>query len=159
MKKKKLPIGLSDFRTLIEENFYYVDKSLFIKEIIDTGSVSILFPRPRRFGKTLNLSMLRYFYEKFAEDTSPLFQHLNIWRQGEAYTQKQGQHPVTFLTFKEVKCDNWQKCLEQLQFAISEQFTRHRYLLNEPSTLTSSEQNAYQAILIFKPVKPPLKTA
>ena len=144
---KKLPIGLSDFKELIEDGYYYVDKSLFIKEILDNGSKSLLLPRPRRFGKTLNLSMLRYFYEKSVEDTSVLFQHLNIWQQGEVYTREQGLRPVIFLTFKDVKCDNWQKCFEHLQFVISEEFSRHRYLLSAPSLLTVDEQNRYQAIL------------
>lgn len=108
--QKKLPIGLSDFKELIEENYYYVDKSLLIKEIIDSGSKIILLPRPRRFGKTLNLSMLRYFFEKTRESTAGLFQHLSIWRQGEEYTQKQGQYPVIYLTFKDVKTTDWSSC-------------------------------------------------
>ena len=146
MNKKKLPIGLSDFKTMIEENFYYVDKSMFIKEIIDNGSVSILLPRPRRFGKTLNLSMLRYFFEKSVEDTSPLFQRLNIWQQGEAYTQKQGQYPVIFLTFKDVKSDNWEECEEQLKREIREEYSRHDYLL-EHEFIKSPKKEEFQAIL------------
>ena len=146
MNKKKLPIGISDFRKVIEEGFYYVDKSLFIKEVIDNGSETILVPRPRRFGKTLNLSMLRYFYEKTKEDTSPLFHHLNIWQQGEAYTGKQGCHPVIFLTFKDVKCANWEDCEKQLKRVIREEYRRHDYLL-EQSVVKSPEKEEYQAIL------------
>ena len=146
LNKKKLPIGLSDFKELIKDDYYYIDKSLLIKEIIDSGAKSILLPRPRRFGKTLNLSMLRYFYEKSAEDTSQLFQHLNIWRQGETYIGKQGHHPVIFLTFKDVKCDNWEECEKQLKRVIREEYERHDYLL-EQSVVKSSEKAEYQAIL------------
>ena len=146
MSKRKIPIGISDFGKIIEEDFYYVDKSLFIKEIIDNGSESILFPRPRRFGKTLNLSMLRYFYEKSTDDTSSLFQHLNIWQQGEAYTQKQGRHPVIFLTFKDVKCNSWEDCEKHLKMGIREEYRRHDYLL-ERGIVKSPEKEEYKAIL------------
>ena len=146
MIRKKLPIGLSDFKELIKDDYYYVDKSLFIKEIIDNGAVSILLPRPRRFGKTLNLSMLRYFYEKSVEDTSPLFQHLNIWQQGEAYTRKQGLHPVIFLTFKDVKCDNWEECEKHLKRVISEEYRRHKYVLSM-GEFDSAELEEFETIL------------
>ena len=77
---QKLPVGLSDFKKVIAGNYYYVDKSLLIKEVVDQGDEVLLLPRPRRFGKTLNLSMLRYFFEKTADDTSCLFRHLQIWQ-------------------------------------------------------------------------------
>lgn len=146
MNKKKLPIGISDFRKVIEEDFYYVDKSLFIKEIIDTSSESILLPRPRRFGKTLNLSMLRYFYEKTDEDTGRLFRHLDIRRQGEAYIRKQGRHPVIFLTFKDVKCGNWDECEKLLKRVIRDEYRRHNYLL-EQGFVKSPEKEEFQSIL------------
>jgi len=95
---QKLPVGLSDFKKVIAGNYYYVDKSLLIKEVIDQGGEVLLLPRPRRFGKTLNLSMLRYFFEKTADDNSRLFRHLQIWQAGEEYTGKQGKYPVIFLT-------------------------------------------------------------
>lgn len=144
--KKKLPIGISDFREIIEENYYYVDKSLFIKELIDGGSKTVLFPRPRRFGKTLNLSMLRYFYEKAEYDTSGLFQQLAIWQQGDSYTRQQGQFPVIFLSFKDVKSGNWDKCREQLISVIRDEFLRHHNLL-ENGQLRPVEQKEYLAVL------------
>ena len=78
--KKPLPIGISDFKRLIDGGYAYVDKTLFIQEIIEKGTHVALIPRPRRFGKTLNLSMLRYFFEKSESDTSYLFENLKIWQ-------------------------------------------------------------------------------
>ncbi|SDC17196.1 PD-(D/E)XK nuclease superfamily protein [Paenibacillus sp. UNCCL117] len=144
--KRKLPIGLSDFREVIEDGYYYIDKSLFIRELIDIGSKSILLPRPRRFGKTLNLSMLRYFYERTTEDTSKLFQHLSIWREGEAYTAKQGRHPVIFLTFKDVKWETWQACANEMNRVIGEEYRRHRAIL-QTDMLDSDERERYLAII------------
>ncbi len=146
MERKKLPVGISDFRKMIEENYYYVDKSLFIKEIIDNGSETILLPRPRRFGKTLNLSVLRYFYEKTREDTSYLFRDLAIWRQGENCTGKQGQYPVIYLTFKDVKCGIWEECSEELRRVIGEEYRRHKYVL-EGELLDPDEKAEYLDII------------
>ena len=98
----KLPLGISDFKELREENYYYVDKSLFIKEVIDRDGKVILLPRPRRFGKTLNLSMLRYFFEARQESLAHLFTGLAIEAESEVM-QQQGQYPVIFLTFKDCK--------------------------------------------------------
>jgi len=153
---QKLPVGLSDFRQVIEKNYYYVDKSLLIKELMDLGSVAMLIPRPRRFGKTLNLSMLRYFFEKPAlptalgrpgteEDTSRLFRHLKIWQAGEEYTGRQGKYPVIFLTFKDVKEPNWAGALEKIQRLIQEEFLRHKYLRNEKA-LEPEEQEYFEGI-------------
>jgi hypothetical protein len=147
---QKLPVGLSDFKTVIEENYYYVDKSLLIKELIDQGDQVLLLPRPRRFGKTLNLSMLRYFFEKPAlplarqmalagratalgrpgteEDTSRLFRHLKIWQAGEEYSRRQGKYPVIYLTFKNIKESNWASALEKIKRLIKREFLRHKYL-------------------------------
>jgi len=98
----KLPIGLSDFKEVREENYYYVDKSLFIQEIINRSSKVLLLPRPRRFGKTLNMSMLRYFLEKRENSLAHLFKGLAI-SQDAAIMQHQGQYPVIFLIFKSCK--------------------------------------------------------
>jgi hypothetical protein len=125
---QKLPVGLSDFKQVIEKNYYYVDKSLFIKELMDEGAVAMLIPRPRRFGKTLNLSMLRYFFEKTAEDTSRLFRHLKIWQAGEEYTNHQGKYPVIFLTFKDLKERDWKSALRKIKQLIKKEFLRHKYL-------------------------------
>ena len=132
MKKKKIPIGISDFRKMIEGDYYYVDKSLLIKEILDSGTENSLITRPRRFGKTLNLSMLKCFFEaKFpgdarspTEECSPsiskgLFQHLKIWQEGEEYTEHCGKYPVIFLTFKNLKEPSWDECYVKIKETIS----------------------------------------
>ncbi|MBK8397926.1 MAG: AAA family ATPase [Leptospiraceae bacterium] len=170
MKKKKLPIGISDFKEIIEGNFYYVDKSLFIQEILDNGSKVILLTRPRRFGKTLNLMMLKYWYEAYqgkmlnAEigilneeketianrrsliDNSELFHNLKIWTLGEEYTSHCGKYPVIFLTFKDVKEENWKNCYEKLQGIIISEFQRHKYLL-ESKQLDEIDKEYFQRIL------------
>lgn len=144
--KKKLPIGVSDFREVIEGDYYYVDKSLLIKELIDSGSKSVLLPRPRRFGKTLNLSMLRYFFERTDQDNSVLFQHLAIWNQGELYRNKQGRHPVIYLTFKDVKYRSWNSCYEQLTRTIRDELLRHEALLHS-GILKETESDEYRRLL------------
>ncbi len=111
--RKPLPIGISDFKRLIEDGYTYVDKTLLIQEIIEKGTLVALIPRPRRFGKTLNLSMLRYFFEKTEEDTSYLFQDLNIWKNVESRVM-QGQFPVVFLSLKDVKHTSLEKTFESL---------------------------------------------
>lgn len=129
-RKKGLPIGIDDFKVLMERNGYFVDKSLFIKEVIDDISMVKLITRPRRFGKTLNLSMLRYFFEKTETDNSFLFRELEIWRQGEDYIKEQGQYPVVNLTFKDAKYRNFDDCFVSLKNVIGEEFRRHKYILN-----------------------------
>ncbi|MFQ5633347.1 MAG: AAA family ATPase, partial [bacterium] len=142
---QKLPVGHSDFKTVIEENFYYVDKSLFIKELIDQGAQALLVPRPRRFGKTLNLSMLRYFFEKTDEDNSRLFRHLKIWQAGAEYTNRQGKYPVIYLTFKDIKESNWDRALEKMQQIIQEEYARHEDMILA-KTLSERERKFYESI-------------
>ena len=99
---KPLPIGVSDFKKVIKDGYAYVDKTLLIEELIEKGVEVALIPRLRRFGKTLNLSMLRYFFEKGEEDTSYLFKDLKIWKN-EKYRALQGQFPVIFITLKDAQ--------------------------------------------------------
>lgn len=126
---KKIPVGISDFKNIIEGNYYYIDKSLFIKDILDIASTAVLIPRPRRFGKTLNISMLKYYFEKNETDYSSLFNNLAISKEGERYTSVQGQYPVIFLTFKDVNANNFELCYEHLKNVIIDEYKRHRYLL------------------------------
>jgi len=142
---QKLPVGLSDFKEVIEGNYYYVDKTLLIKEVADQGDKVLLLPRPRRFGKTLNLSMLRYFFEKTADDNSPLFRHLQIWQAGEEYTAKQGKYPVIFLTFKDIKELNWKSALQKIKRLLQTEFLRHQYL-REGNGLGAEEREYFQGI-------------
>lgn len=128
---KKIAIGTSDFKTLIDEDCYYVDKSLFIKEIIDDGARVILLPRPRRFGKTLNMSLLRYFYERAEEgnDTRDLFKGLKI-EQHEEIMCRQGKYPVIYLTFKDEKYSTWDDCQRGIELLMSHLYSTHEYILD-----------------------------
>lgn len=128
---KKISIGTSDFRTLIDEDYYYVDKSLFIKEIIDNSARVILIPRPRRFGKTLNMSLLRYFYERteIGGDSRDLFKGLQIEQHVEIMS-KQGKYPVISLTFKDEKYSSWDNCQRGLELLMSKLYSAHEYILD-----------------------------
>jgi len=156
METRKLPVGISDFNDVITGNYYYVDKTLFIKEIIDRGDKILLVPRPRRFGKTLNLSMLKYFYdccpqwppvpgtrspakvENAGAGTGPLnsykrlFGSLAIRKAGQEYLDKMGKHPVIFLSFREIKELEWETCLDKIQGLIQDEYLKHKYLLDSP---------------------------
>lgn len=139
----KLPIGISDFKKLIEENYYYVDKTLFIKEFIEAAGETILIPRPRRFGKTINISMLRYFFENSKESNAHLFVNTEIWKK-EEYQKYQGKYPVIFLTFKEVKSDSWQDAYEKIVILISREFERHFEVIK--NVLSQTELKQYDEI-------------
>ncbi len=164
---KKLPIGISDFKDMVTGNYYYVDKTLFIKEIIDSGDKILLIPRPRRFGKTLNLSMLEYFYDccpaawdpdsnsqpgsPSKETRSPgtykhLFDSLAICGAGQEYLDKMSKHPVIFLTFRLIKDMDWESCLDNIKKLIQKEYARHYYLL-ESQKLMPHERNYFQKII------------
>lgn len=122
-----LPIGVSDYRVASKE-YYYVDKTMFIKDFLDERPMVSLFTRPRRFGKTLNMDMLRTFFEKTDEDTSVYFRDKLIWRQGKKYQKYQGKYPVIFITFKDVKKDIWDKTLDHIIQIITGEYKRHAEL-------------------------------
>ena len=122
---KSLPIGISDY-VRAQADYYYVDKTLLIKEFLDQKPLVSLFTRPRRFGKTLNMDMLRVFFEISEEDTSKYFEDKAIWRCGEEYRRQQGQYPVVFLTFKDVKFDSWKATLDKIKDLLQEEFGRHQ---------------------------------
>ena len=143
--KKPLPIGISDFKELIEDGYAYVDKTLFIKELLEKGTKVALIPRLRRFGKTLNLSMLRYFFEKTSTDTSYLFKDLNIWKF-EKYQAMQGQFPVIFISLKDIKYFSWQETFAAMQSLMAKEFQRHRYLL-EGEILFPEEKEYFLKII------------
>ena len=127
---KKLPIGLSDFKELIEENYYYFDKTNFIDEVIKDGSKVKLFARPRRFGKTLNMSMLKYFFDiKEAEENRKLFKDLYI-EKTENF-KEQGQYPVIFLSLKDLKARTWEEMERGIKNLLQEVFSEHKYLIKE----------------------------
>lgn len=138
-KKKPLPIGISDFK-VASQSYYYVDKTLLIRDFLDTKPMVSLFTRPRRFGKTLNMDMLRVFFEKTEEDTSIYFKDKNIWECGKRYTQHQGKYPVIFLSFKDVKCLSWEETFQKIRKLISLECIRHGEL-ETSSALSSYEKD------------------
>ena len=170
MKLKKIPIGISDFKDIVKGgNYYYIDKTLLIKEILDKGDKILLAPRPRRFGKTLNISMLKYFFDCCPGKVFPdeqgnyptnkndlpknsyktLFEGLNITQAGEEYTGKMGKYPVIFLSFRNTKTSDWNSCLQKIKREIQEEYYRHKYLLYSPK-LEPVDKDFFNRILELK---------
>ena len=143
--RKPLPIGISDY-VRAQSDYYYVDKTLLIKEFLDQKPLVSLFTRPRRFGKTLNMDMLRVFFEISKENTSKYFEDKAIWRCGEEYRKQQGQYPVVFLTFKDVKFDSWTATLDKIRDLLQEEFGRHQELAD--SSKLAEYEKAYFAKII-----------
>lgn len=143
-KNKSLPIGVSDFK-LATTGYYYVDKTLMIRDFLDKKPMVSLFTRPRRFGKTLNMDMLHVFFEKTNEDTSVYFKDKQIWQCGDYYTKHQGQYPVIFLTFKDVKSMTWEETFQKIRRLISLEFIRHNEL-ETSSVLTAYEKEQYHLL-------------
>jgi len=140
--KTPLPIGHSFFDRVIEDGYYYVDKTLLIKDILDKGAIATLCTRPRRFGKTLNQTMLKSFFEDTAElggkDTRTLFNGLKIESAGVRYLEHQGKYPVIFLSFKEWKLSSFEIACKQIITDIADEFKRHAYLekkISDPADL------------------------
>lgn len=142
---KSLPIGISDYARA-QSQYYYVDKTLMIKEFLDQKPLVSLFTRPRRFGKTLNMDMLRVFFEISEEDTSKYFIGTNIWKCGKTYRDHQGKYPVIFLTFKDVKFDFWSVTLDKIRELLQAEFGRHQILLDSDK-LAQYEKEYFSRIL------------
>lgn len=142
---KSLPIGISDY-VRAQEEYYYVDKTLLIKEFLDKKPLVSLFTRPRRFGKTLNMDMLRVFFEISDKDTSKYFADKNIWQCGEEYRSHQGKYPVIFLTFKDVKFDTWDATIDKIRGLLQEEYGRHQELLNSDK-LSQYEKEYFTKII------------
>lgn len=142
---KKLPIGIDDFEMVIQNDHYYVDKSLFIKELLENGALVTLLPRPRRFGKTLNMSMLNYFFEKNTDSKMHLFDNLAISKDASSMAH-QGQYPVIFLTFKFTGSNNWDDCFEKIKQLIAKEYKKHSQLL-QTQVLNGAEARTYQSII------------
>ena len=128
-----LPVGVSDYR-LASTEYYYIDKTLMIRDFIDERPMVSLFTRPRRFGKTLNMDMLRTFFEKTDEDTSRFFTDKKIWACGEKYRAYQGKFPVIFITFKDLKYNTWEETFEEIGNIFAQEFKRHNELLTSEKT-------------------------
>lgn len=142
---KSLPIGISDY-VRAQSEYYYVDKTLLIKEFLDRRPLVSLFTRPRRFGKTLNMDMLRVFFEISDEDTSRYFADKAIWNCGEEYRTYQGKYPVIFLTFKDVKFDTWEATIDKIRGLLQEEYGRHQELIDSDK-LSQYEKNYFTKIL------------
>ena len=148
MSYKPMPIGVDDFGKIIEKGYYYVDKTNMIKDLIDKGGDTNLFTRPRRFGKTLNLSMIKYFFEKPIDGKSNkhLFEGLNIMDAGDKYTSLQEQYPVIALTLKSAKQPDWEMAYESLVDEITNEYTRHKYIL-ECNDIINADKEKYKRIM------------
>ena len=123
-------IGVSDFKKMRVKDYYYIDKTLYIKDIIDNKSEVLLVTRPRRFGKTLNMSMLKYYFDCTTKDNVELFKGLKIMEQGEKYTSKMGYYPVIYITLKDVRDRNYENMLLNMKTAILDMYQEHMYLLD-----------------------------
>ena len=142
-----VPIGIDDFRLLREQGLVYIDKSQLICELLDRPGVHVaLLPRPRRFGKSLNLSMLRCFFERSSEDLSHLFQDLTVWRADAAYRAHFQRYPVIHVTFKGVKAARFEEAWAAIRELITRLFDTHRSVLDQ-GALSETEAQAYRQIL------------
>ncbi len=157
MAKKQVLQGIDNFRELIDKDGYYVDKTFLIKDLIDKPDKIVLITRPRRFGKTLNMSMLKYFFEipecrkhELEDvDTGYLFEDLKIFNSSGIYKEEQGRYPVVYLTLKNAKQDNWEGTIYNLRETIANEYKRHRYIL-ETKILSDVEKNRYRNIMDSK---------
>jgi len=141
---KRQPIGVDDFKDLIDNDLYFIDKTLFIKEIIDDSSKVILIARPRRFGKTLNMSMLKYYFEITKEDMSYLYKNYKIWQQGDKYLKEYNKYPIINLTFKGIKTSSWDTNLDIIKINIKNEFQRHSYLLDSDKLILEQRNDLKQ---------------
>lgn len=144
-KKKSLPIGIADY-VRAQTEYYYVDKTLLIKDFLDQKPLVSLFTRPRRFGKTLNMDMLRVFFEISDEDTGRYFTDKKIWQCGEEYRAYQGKFPVIFLTFKDVKFATWENTIDKISALLQEEYDRHKEVMHSDQ-LASYEKEYFTRIL------------
>lgn len=144
-ERKSLPVGISDY-VRAQSEYYYVDKTLLIKEFLDRKPLVSLFTRPRRFGKTLNMDMLRVFFEISEEDTSVYFEDKYIWKCGEEYRSHQGKYPVIFLTFKDVKFDSWEATLSKISGLLQAEYGRHSELI-ESERIAMYEKDYFTRVI------------
>ena len=127
MRKKAVPVGIEDFKELIQEEYYYIDKTLLIDEMLMNKSKVTLFTRPRRFGKTLNMSMIKYFFDvKNKEENKKLFENLKV--SDSEYMSEQGKYPVIFISLKDLKGDTWEECLKRLKLFIFDLYVEFEYI-------------------------------
>ena len=143
---KKLPIGIDDFKKLREKNAYYIDKTKYIEKILDDISEVKLFTRPRRFGKTLNMLTLKYFFDiENKEENRKLFKNLYI--ENSEYFKEQGQYPVIFISLKGLKEKTWENCFNEIKALISKLYNEFEFI---KKVLNESELNIFDKIWLKK---------
>ena len=150
MAWKPLPIGVDNFEELITKDYFFVDKTLFIRDLLDMKGEVNLFTRPRRFGKTLNMSMLRYFFEMEEDNAGRLFAGTKIMSAGEEYLKWMGQFPVISLTLKSMKQATWELSFEMLKKAIREEYSRHWKTVEASGRLNDADRERFRRIRDLK---------
>ena len=150
MNGKPLPVGVDNFSKIIEEDYFYVDKTLLIKELLDMKGEVNLFTRPRRFGKTLNMSMLRYFFEKGGDDHSHLFRGLKIMAAGNEYLAHMGKYPVVSISLKSMKQASYEQAFEMLKKIMAEEYLRHWADIGDSDRLTQPQKESFLRIRDMK---------
>lgn len=148
MSYKPLPIGIDDFKEIIQKKYYYVDKTLLIKDLLDMGGEVNLFTRPRRFGKTLNMSMLKYFFENGNEKTEELFVETKIMSAGQKYLEYMGKYPVISLSLKSMKQASYEDAVYCLKEEISREYKRHDEIIE--GLKYESDREKYLRIIDMK---------
>ena len=142
-KKKKLPIGISNFKDIIEKNYYYFDKTRFIEDILEDGAQVKLFTRPRRFGKTLNMSMLKYFFDvRNKEENRKLFENLEVSKS--EYFGEQGKYPVISISFKNYDKENWETGFRTIKTTIANMYAENKFLMD---SLDKRELQKFESII------------
>ena len=155
MRKKAVPVGIEDFERIINEDYYYVDKTMLIEELLINRAPVTLFTRPRRFGKTLNMSMLRYFFDvKDKEENKKLFENLKIY--DSEYMSEQGKYPVIFVSLKDLKEDTWEECLESIKDIMYKIFNEYSFLREK---LNIVEKRQFDKIWEMRDSKQSFKTS
>ncbi|MDO4554946.1 MAG: AAA family ATPase [Lachnospiraceae bacterium] len=147
MSYTALPVGVDDFKEMMEKEYYYVDKTGLIKDILDKKGKVNLFTRPRRFGKTLNMSMLQYYFELpvNGESNLSLFESLAIMKADDKYLKEQGAYPVISLTLKSAKQPDWEMAYAILVKTIADEYKRHSYVL-EGDALLEEDKETFRSI-------------
>ena len=142
MGKKAIPVGIENFEDIIKDNYYYVDKSMLIEDILVNRAAVTLFTRPRRFGKTLNMSMIKYFFDvRNKDENRKLFEGLKIF--GSEYMREQGKYPVIFVSLKDLRADTWEMCLLEIKKLISKIYREFQYITEK---MNEDDKEIYDSI-------------
>ena len=154
-RTKAVPVGIEDFERIINEDYYYVDKTMLIEELLINRAPVTLFTRPRRFGKTLNMSMIRYFFDvKNKKENRKLFENLKIYNS--EYMSEQGKYPVIFISLKDLKGDTWEKCFENLKKTMYKIFNKYEFVREK---LNIVEKRQFDKIWEMRDSKQSFKTS